>query len=86
VTVPPGYALRLAREAELPDLQRIEEEAGEVWGAALGRSALPYGVMPLAALDLCRAEGTLWVAADGSDRPSAFSPPAISTGRCSSTS
>jgi GNAT superfamily N-acetyltransferase len=72
VTVPPGYALRLAREAELPDLQRIEEEAGEVWGAALGRSALPYGVMPLAALDLCRVEGTLWVAADGSDRPVGF--------------
>lgn len=70
--LPLGYRIRPARETELPALQTIEESAGEVWGAALGRSAIPFGVMPLAALDLCRVEGTLWVAADGDDRPVGF--------------
>lgn len=69
---PSPYRIRPARGAELPDLQRIEEQAGEVWGAALGRSAIPFGVSPLAALDLCRVEGTLWVAADADDRPVGF--------------
>jgi GNAT superfamily N-acetyltransferase len=72
VTIPPGYAIRPARETELPALQDIEDRASEVWEAAAGQSAAVYGATPLAALDLCRAEGTLWVATDEDDRPVGF--------------
>ena len=60
---PPGYTLRDACEADLPLLGRLQNAAVPAPGAP----APPP--VPLAALDLCRAAGSLWLAVDPEDHP-----------------
>lgn len=68
----PGYTIRPAREADVPLLPAVERSAArllaerEPGGASLG------SVVPTEALDLCRAAGTLWIAADREDAPVGF--------------
>ncbi|MGY6644910.1 MAG: GNAT family N-acetyltransferase [Salinarimonas sp.] len=60
---PAGYAIRDAREADLPLLGLLQEAAR----SAPDAPAQPP--LPLAALDLCRAAGSLWLAVAADDRP-----------------
>ncbi|MCC5978137.1 MAG: GNAT family N-acetyltransferase [Salinarimonas sp.] len=60
---PAGYALRDAREADLPALGLLQA------AARVAADIEPEPALPLAALDLCRAAGSLWLAVDAVDLP-----------------
>ena len=67
-----GYRLRDATEADLAQLPAVEQSAAgwfrDVDNGYRGEDA----TLPLAILDLCRAAGTLWIAADREDAPVGF--------------
>lgn len=69
----PGYAIRLAREADVPLLPAVEASAATLFeGVEIGFRGGDFGTTPPGALDLCRASGTLWVAVDRDDAPVGF--------------
>lgn len=69
---PAGYAIRPAREADVPLLPAVEASAATLLvEVGLGRAGAG-ATMPPDALDLCRQAGTLWVAVDGTDAPVGF--------------
>lgn len=68
----PGYAIRPARDTDVPLLPAVEASAATLFeGVDLGHRG-EMTVIPPEALDLCRQAGTLWIAADWADAPVGF--------------
>jgi GNAT superfamily N-acetyltransferase len=71
-SLPPGYAIRLARPSDLPMLPVIEKHAAEIF-AGYGLAELFRRVLtPYAALERGQKDGLLWVAVDHGDHPVGF--------------
>ncbi|WP_084327235.1 GNAT family N-acetyltransferase [Salinarimonas rosea] len=68
----PGYRIRPAAEPDVPLLPAIEASAATLFAEAGAPLPEPTATMPPEALDLCRASGTLWIAADAADTPVGF--------------
>ncbi|WP_349370931.1 GNAT family N-acetyltransferase [Salinarimonas sp.] len=68
----PGYAVRPAREADVPLLPAVEASASTLFRSIDIGYRGDWSTTPPGALDLCRVSGTLWVAADRDDAPVGF--------------
>jgi GNAT superfamily N-acetyltransferase len=71
-TAPAGYRIRDAVEADLTHLPAVERSAAALLLAVDNGYRGADDTLPLAVLDLCRAAGTLWIAAAPDDAPVGF--------------
>lgn len=69
-----SYAIRAATGADLPLLAQVERSAATLFAQAGPELAwLAQGEpLPLSTLQMLQQHGSVWVAADGQDRPSGF--------------
>jgi len=68
----PGYRIRDCLEADLIHLGAVERSAATLFEGHGSRYRRIDSTLPLAVLDLCRAAGSLWIAADADDAPAGF--------------
>ncbi len=64
--------IRAAREADIPELQRIEVEAGRMFAAAGMDAVARDEPLPAAELLEYQRDGRAWVVVDATDRPVAY--------------
>jgi GNAT superfamily N-acetyltransferase len=67
-----GYRIRDAFATDLMHLSAVERSAAGLFSGADDGYRREDASLPLAVLDLCRAAGTLWIAADIEDTPVGF--------------
>jgi ribosomal protein S18 acetylase RimI-like enzyme len=63
--------IRLARDAELSVVQRIDRASGQMF-SDFGRPQVSGLLWPIEALSACREAGRLWVVTGADDRPAGF--------------
>jgi ribosomal protein S18 acetylase RimI-like enzyme len=66
------YAIRLARQDELPKLQVIEHAAAQLFRDTIYNTIPTDDPMPLASLEHWFTNGKIWVAVDTGDEPIGF--------------